>query len=107
MRNKQVSMQAVDAQNPNATVWANDVDVVLCINDKTWGGYVLGVETRVDRTLNPTSQAIVGISELVVGIGGGDIAYAELFESANTGNEVYQPTLVAVLLNCVCCSDPV
>jgi hypothetical protein len=81
-------MMAVNSSDPNATVWANGVDYVYCIQDSTWGGYVAGAKATIDHRLNPTSQVVVGVSTVVIGIGGGGVTYAELQESQRSGNLV-------------------
>lgn len=84
-----MSIQAItDLSNPNTTVWADGVDAVVVVNDKTYGGYVAGPTARVDRRLQPTSAAIVGVSDVVIGLGGNEIAYAELFEAQNGARQV-------------------
>lgn len=49
------------------------VDRVFYVRDDDWGGYIEGT-----GRLGPTSSAMVGVSDIIVGIGGGDIARDEL-----------------------------
>jgi predicted Rossmann-fold nucleotide-binding protein len=56
------------------------VDVVFVVQDASWGGFVKGT-TR----LSPTSQAIVEHSDLLVAIGGGDVARDELIAARQCG----------------------
>jgi hypothetical protein len=53
----------------------NYVDVAFLVQDETWGGYM------PDGKLSPTSEAMVSVSDRVVGIGGGDVGHDELLES--------------------------
>ncbi|MEM1296687.1 MAG: hypothetical protein AAGH89_15080 [Verrucomicrobiota bacterium] len=45
------------------------------IVDETWGGYLEGT-----TTLSPTSEAMVSVSDMMVAIGGGDVALDEMRE---------------------------
>jgi hypothetical protein len=58
------------------------VDYVFFVEDAVWGGYLQGS----DR-LSPTSEAIVGNSNIVVGIGGGEVARDELLGARRSGKE--------------------
>ena len=49
------------------------VDFVFYVSDTTWGGYLPGT-----ATLSPTSDAMVTSSDLLVAIGGGEVARDEL-----------------------------
>ena len=64
-----VSTLARDEQVPLSPF----VDRVFYVRDESWGGYAEGT-----RRLSPTSSAMVGASDIMVGIGGGDIARDEL-----------------------------
>lgn len=48
------------------------VDRVFYVQDSSWGGYLPGT-----TTLSPTSEAMVASSDVVVAIGGGDVARDE------------------------------
>ncbi|MCO4781131.1 MAG: hypothetical protein KC646_02310 [Candidatus Cloacimonetes bacterium] len=53
------------------------------IDNETWGGY------NNDGTLNPTSQVMVDLSPVMIGIGGGDVGYAELYEGIQSNKGVF------------------
>ena len=55
-------------------------DVVFEVEDDSWGGFVKGT-TR----LSPTSQLMVDVSDLLVAIGGGDVARDELLVAQQRG----------------------
>lgn len=59
------------------------VDYVFYVNDPSWGGYV-----EEGKNLSPTSSAIVESSDLMVGIGGGEVARAELTAAQKLGKQV-------------------
>lgn len=54
-----------------------DVDRIFLVEDESWGGY------DENKNLNPTSLAMVSVSDIMIGIGGGDVGYAELKEAIN------------------------
>lgn len=58
------------------------VDRVFFIPDSTWGGRLPG------GGLAPTSAALVGVSDALVGIGGGEIARDELLAARDAGKLV-------------------
>lgn len=60
------------------------VDHVIYVDDDTWGGYVEGSEK-----LSPTSEVIVEISNIMIGIGGGEVARDELLAAQKIGKEIY------------------
>lgn len=64
-----VSSQARDQQ----VALARCVDTVFYVPDPSWGGYLPGT-----ATLSPTSEAMVAASDVLVSIGGGDVARDEL-----------------------------
>lgn len=64
-----VSSQAKEQQ----VALAECVDFVFYVRDSSWGGYLPGT-----TTLSPTSEAMVAASDVVVAIGGGDVARDEL-----------------------------
>jgi hypothetical protein len=55
------------------------VDTVFFVPDETWGGYLPNGE------LSPTSAAIVDVSDVIVGIGGGEVARDELLAAKSDG----------------------
>lgn len=59
-----------------------NVDQVYLIKDTSWGGVMC------DGKLSPTSSTIVNISDIVIGIGGGKIAYDELSYAKKIGVKV-------------------
>ncbi|MCB1925995.1 MAG: hypothetical protein KDJ27_20055 [Gammaproteobacteria bacterium] len=56
------------------------VDYVFYVDDDHWGGYVDGGER-----LSPTSATMVEVSDVIIAIGGGDIARDELCEAKKAG----------------------
>ena len=60
-----------------ANVWevpiSEYVDRVFYVQDEAWGGYI-----ERTTTLTPTSKAMVDVSDIMVAIGGGDVANAEM-----------------------------
>ena len=56
------------------------VDTVFFVPDSTWGG-----ELPQGKGLSPTSSAMVFISDVLVGIGGGEIARDELLATRRLG----------------------
>jgi hypothetical protein len=59
------------------------VDAVFFVRDTVWGGRLPGL-----TTLSPTSAAIVANSQVLVGIGGGEIARDELLAARAAGKSV-------------------
>ena len=59
------------------------VDHVFFVDDATWGGYLPGTQT-----LSPTSEAMVGVSDRLVAIGGGEVARDELLAAKQLGKPV-------------------
>jgi hypothetical protein len=59
------------------------VDRVFYVKDETWGGVLPGTET-----LSPTSAAIVEYSNVMVAIGGGEIARDEMRAAKAAGKRV-------------------
>ena len=59
------------------------VDVVFYVKDTTWGGFIPGTEN-----LSPTSRAIVENSDVIVAIGGGEVARDELISARRLGKDV-------------------
>ena len=59
------------------------VDYVFYVEDATWGGFVEG-----SQQLSPTSKAMVENSDIIVGIGGGEVARDEMIAARRSGKEV-------------------
>jgi hypothetical protein len=59
------------------------VDHVFYVEDATWGGFVSGT-----RELSPTSKAMVENSDIIIGIGGGEVARDELVAAKQLGKKV-------------------
>lgn len=59
------------------------VDIVFYVEDATWGGFMPGS----DR-LSPTSTAMVENSDVLIGIGGGEVARDELLVAKRSGAAV-------------------
>jgi len=59
------------------------VDHVFYVKDATWGGLL-----ESTRQLSPTSTAMVMSSDVIVGIGGGDVARDEMLAAKQLGKEV-------------------
>ena len=82
-----VSTQARDQAVPLSKC----VDHVFFVKDATWGGRLAH-----GGALSPTSTAIVGISTVFVGIGGGDVTRDELLAARRASKPV---TFVAADMN--------
>jgi hypothetical protein len=74
-----VSTQALD----NKVELSPCVDIVFYVKDETWGGFLPGT----DR-LSPTSAAMVENSDVLVAIGGGEVARDELIAARRLGKRV-------------------
>ena len=59
------------------------VDIVFYVKDATWGGFLSGFEK-----LSPTSKAMVDSSDVVIAIGGGEVAGDELTAAKRAGKSV-------------------
>ncbi len=59
------------------------VDYVFYVPDATWGGLLPG-----SASLSPTSSAMVFASNIIVGIGGGEVARDELLGARAAGKQV-------------------
>ena len=59
------------------------VDYVFYVEDDTWGGFLRG-----SNRLSPTSTAMVENSDIMIGIGGGEVARDELLAVKHSGKEV-------------------
>jgi hypothetical protein len=56
---------------------------VFYVKDASWGGLVPGT-----TTLAPTSEAMVAVSQVLIAIGGGDVARDELLAARRLGKRV-------------------
>jgi hypothetical protein len=74
-----VSTQARDSNVPPSA----SVDRVFYVPDETWGGFIAGT-----HRLSPTSLAMVESSDVMVAIGGGDVARDELTAAKELGKDV-------------------
>jgi hypothetical protein len=74
-----VSSQARDGQYENSP----HVDIVFYVHDDVWGGLLEG-----SNRLSPTSQAMVGCSDILVAIGGGQVSRDELVAARNQGKPI-------------------
>lgn len=59
------------------------VDHVFFVQDDAWGGYL-----RDSTRLSPSSEAMVAVSDVIIGIGGGAIARDEMLEARSRGKRV-------------------
>ncbi len=59
------------------------VDIVFYVKDALWGGFIPGTEK-----LSPTSEATVENSDVIVAIGGGEVARDELIAAKRSGKHV-------------------
>lgn len=59
------------------------VDTVFYVKDSTWGGFLSGTEV-----LSPTSTALVENSDVVIAIGGGEVARDEFIAARRAGKRV-------------------
>lgn len=62
--------------------FSTECEVVFVVDDATWGGM------QVNGRLSPTSRAMVGACDVMIGIGGGAIARDELAEALKKGKTV-------------------
>ena len=60
------------------------VDYAFYVEDSAWGGLVPGTEE-----LSPTSKAMVENSDVIIGIGGGEVARDELLAARRSGKKVH------------------
>ena len=74
-----VSTQAKE----NNVILSPCVDLVFYVRDTTWGGFLPGAES-----LSPTSTAMVENSDVVIAIGGGEVARDELMAAKRAGKSV-------------------
>ena len=59
------------------------VDYVFYVEDDSWGGFLKG-----SHRLSPTSGAMVENSDVLIGIGGGEVGRDELLAAKRSGKEV-------------------
>ncbi len=59
------------------------VDQVFYVEDPSWGGFAAGT-----KELSPTSKAIIENSDIVIGIGGGEVARDELIVAKRLGKKI-------------------
>jgi len=74
-----VSTQALDY----AAALSPCVDHAFYVEDRTWGGFLPGTQQ-----LSPTSAAMVDVSDLIIAIGGGEVARDELIAAHAMGKAV-------------------
>ena len=74
-----VSTQAKE----NNVILSPCVDSVFYVKDASWGGFMLGTEQ-----LSPTSTAMIESADLIVAIGGGEVARDELLAAKRRGKKV-------------------
>jgi predicted Rossmann-fold nucleotide-binding protein len=74
-----VSTQARENKVPLSTC----VDIVFFVEDETWGGFLPGTDA-----LSPTSKAMVENSDVLIAIGGGEVARDELVAAKGWGKRV-------------------
>jgi hypothetical protein len=60
------------------------VDYAFYVEDSTWGGLVPGT-----KELSPTSKAMVENSDVMIGIGGGEVTRDELLAARRLGKKVH------------------
>jgi len=73
---------STQAKKSNATL-SPCVDIVFYVRDSIWGGFRPGTEE-----LSPTSKAMVENSDVLVAIGGGEVARDELIAARQAGKRV-------------------
>ncbi|MEM9151481.1 MAG: hypothetical protein AAGB19_13645 [Cyanobacteria bacterium P01_F01_bin.3] len=73
---------STQAQRQNAKL-SPFVDSVFFVEDASWGGRLAG-----SKQLAPTSRAIVSVSDVMIGIGGGEIGREELLAGRAAGKQV-------------------
>jgi predicted Rossmann-fold nucleotide-binding protein len=67
----------------NKVALSPNVDMVFYVKDNTWGGFLPGT-----KCLSPTSKALVENSDVIVAIGGGEVARDELLGARQLGKRV-------------------
>jgi NADPH:quinone reductase-like Zn-dependent oxidoreductase len=81
---------STQAKKHNAGISKN-VDQVLYIQDKSWGGFLEDWKNSVgkEKVLSPTSEVMVATSDIIYAIGGGTISRDEIIEARESGKEVH------------------
>ena len=74
----------VSTQASNYLDGVKSVDHPYLVHDDTWGGYQNSTQTK----LNPTSEAMVAVSNVMVAYGAGDIGLAELRAGQDRGKTI-------------------
>jgi hypothetical protein len=59
------------------------VDHAFFVEDSSWGGFIPGT-----NRLSPTSQAMVGVSDNIIGIGAGEVGRDEMIAARRAGKQV-------------------
>ena len=72
---------STQAKQYNAKI-SRSVDYVFYVKDASWGGFIEGDQ------LSPTSTAMVESSDILVGIGGGEVARDELITAQRLGKKI-------------------
>lgn len=67
----------------NKAALSPNVDTVFYVKDDTWGGFLPGTQR-----LSPTSKAMVENSDVIVAIGGGEVARDELIAARQLGKRL-------------------
>jgi hypothetical protein len=73
---------SIQAKKDNVTV-SPYVDHTFYVEDQAWGGFLAGTQE-----LSPTSKAMVKNSDVVIGIGGGEVARDELIGAKLLGKQI-------------------
>ncbi len=79
---KTAGIVSIQAKKEEAEI-SKHCDKVFFIEDASWGGL-----TADGKTLSSTSRAMVDCSDVVIGIGGGEVARVELLEAKRLGKKV-------------------
>ncbi len=74
---------STQARNYDAAL-SEFADHVFYVDDQTWGGFMDGT-----RELSPTSQVMVAVSDVMIGIGGGEVGRDELLSAKSAGKPVH------------------
>ncbi len=77
-----IGIVSIQAKQYNAEL-SPYVDHVFYVEDSSWGGFIEKTEQ-----LSPTSEAMVGNSDVIIGIGGGEVARDEMIVAKRMGKEV-------------------
>jgi hypothetical protein len=77
-----ISSEGRSYLGPEAT---KNVDVIVSVQDSTWGGFLKGGHKGTIADLSPTSRAVVGASDRLLYLGGGDVGGAEILSGKEAG----------------------